>query len=408
MNTSATRPLDLDAETFRQSLQTAIELLGTKWFKRRLAKDDEDRELASKRNHNKLRVRHQASHPLVQWHREYEVLPAEGEGELPLNQSLLLLASFANNLVKARNAPGIEHVIRRLKEAEAFLAAAFEVEVAVFYLNGGNEVEFLETGDSRSPDLLVRDAQGWQFWAECKYKEEMSERDQTVQACWEMLKDGLYKVWGPAKSNLSLRVHAANDPVKSEIEELKEGILRLGRQMLEHAERDKLTIQAGTRSGKYDVALRYLGDPDAERQAALMDAGDEYYEWRADIQPQDGGAVLMRNPKEFGFSNANPPDKYRGALNSFNSAVGQIPPSGPGVIWIRVPFPTGYQRAQQDLEALAAKLQQELSGKHNRRINAVILKASWFSDEENAGAPALTYRHELRAIEHVDPANKLP
>ncbi|MBB3118289.1 hypothetical protein [Pseudoduganella violacea] len=76
------------------------------------------------------------------------------------------------------------------------------------------------------------------------------------------------------------------------------------------------------------------------------------------------------------------------------------------MIWIRVPCPTGYQRAQQDLEALAAKLQQELSGKHNRRINAVILKASWFSDEENAGAPALTYRHELRAIEHVDPASQ--
>lgn len=406
MSNSATPVRDLSAATFKQTLETAIELLGTKWFQRRLAKDGEERQLARKRNHNKLRVRYKASHPLVQWYREYEAAPAQAADELPLNQSLLLLASFAGNLAEAKNLAGIEHVIRRLKEGEAFLAAAFEIEVAVFYLNGGNTVEFLETGEARSPDLLVRDAQGRQLWVECKYKEEMSERDQTVHACWEMLKDGLYRVWGPAKSNFALRVQATNDPAQSEMEELKDGILRLGQQLLAHPDKDRLTIQASAKNGKYEAVLRYLCDPDTGCQPVLADAGDEYYEWRMDVQPRAGG-LLTRNPKEFGFSNANPPDRYRSAVNSFNSAVGQIPPSGPGVIWIRVPYPAAYQRAQQDLAALAAKLQQELSGQHNRRVNAVILKASWFSDEANAGAPALAYRHALHAIEHADPASKL-
>lgn len=384
----------------------AIAIIGDKWFKKRLHKDAEGREAAKRRDHSRQRVRYIAPHPLVQWYVEYEGWHKaySTDAELPANQSALLLTAFASNLIKVKAAVGLESVLSRLRNPDEFMAAAFEIEVASGYVNRGWAVEFVETEADRSPDLKVTTDEGNVFWVECKYREEISGRDAQISKCWEQLQDKLYRKWGPAKINVALTLRSVSDPVQVEVQALADSIQHATSAMIGHQERSRLEARGTSRDGKYQFSLQYLADPDVEQPFhGFPDLGTDWFSWEGEIKYDGNGNTLIRNPKFFGFRNTNPPDSYIGALNSFNSAVGQLPKSGPGVIWIRVPYPNNVSRAQADLEALASRLRNELSGTHNTRVNAVILSTRFFLSEPNGSQPALTFKHVSTVIEHSNP-----
>lgn len=399
-------PIEVNVNAMESLIDEALTILDKNWFARRISKDRVDRDSAKTRNHSRQRVRYSPKHPLVQWHVEYEAWrdAYTRENEVPLNQCALLLTTFASNLVKVKDAIGLEHILIRLREPDGFMATSFEVEVATGYVNRGWSVEFVETGAQRSPDLKVTIDDGKVFWAECKYREEMTGRDANILKFWEQLQDKIYRAWGPAKTNVAVILRSASDPVQIELDGISNAILQCAQILVNHAQRDALVMNGKSQDEKFEFTLQYLADPDKELPFnGFSGQGTDWFSWMGEQMHIGGSKVIVRNPKFFGFTNMNPSDKYAGVMNSFNSAVGQLPETGPGVIWIRVPYPIGDTRAQEDLDAMAAKLQAELSGTHNSRVNSVILSARVFSTATNEGRPALTYRHVSAPIVHKNP-----
>jgi hypothetical protein len=401
--------IDLDFASLSGLVDRHIKLLGEDWLSRRLKKDDEERLAAQGRAHRKLRVRQQARHPVVQWYREYLTASAQNKGGhdgLP-GRSVVLLATFCSNLGKTKDCAGMAHILERLRKPEEFHATAFEIEVAASYLNRGWTVEFIETGRNRSPDLEVTRPDGSRFWAECKRKDEMTERDLRNEAFFDDLKDRLYKAWGPSKQNFGLQIEFAGDPQRAELNDICELSLELGRQLNTGPAAGRLPVSASTVGTGHTICLHYLADPDVAQAYVPIDYGGDSSEFMAERTETLYMGPLMRNPKVFDFRLQTPPDKYQSVINSFNSAVGQIPESGPGVIWIRIPFPDSYARAAADLDKMLSKVQGELTGGQNRRVNAVLISARWFSDEPNEGKEAISYRHDCRVLEHPQPRSTL-
>lgn len=402
-------PIDVDSEAMSSLIVQGLRTLGTDWFARRLKREQLDREAVNLRDHRRQRIRHVAAHRIVQWFVEYDAWRQaySVDSGAPLNQSALLITTFCSNLHKVSQCAGIDSIIRRLRIPAEFLAASFEVEVATGYLNRSWSVEFVETGNDRSPDLKVTTNDGNIFWAECKCREELTQRDQQVSAFCEELKNALHRMWGPARTNIGILLKATTDPLRIELGSLRDAILIAAEKLTAHHERARMKVTGAGYERKYEFELFFLAEPDQEIPfTGFTDFGGDSFEAGGEILNNAKG-TWIRNPRFFGFTNQDPPDKYIGTLNAFKSAVGQLPESGPGVIWIRVPHPVNDARAQTELEQMVNKLKGELSGRHNTRVNCVVLSSRVFSNEPNQGREALTFRHRSALIMHENPRTPL-
>lgn len=400
---------DLDQSQVDILFEEAVLVLGKKWFESQLNKDKMNREAASQKNHDRQRVRYYPKHPIVQWYVEHSArrTNSSSASEQEICQSSLLLANFASNLIKVRNASGLKNILPRLRIAEEFYAAAFEVEVACSYVNVGWLVEFIETGSGKSPDLKVTKSDGVTFWVECKCRDGMTGRDAQISGFWESLQDSLYRIWTPKKMNFGILLTAESDPAHSELQAIVDAVVKSSDQLAEHADRRQLIIEGRSHDGKYTFRLVYLADPDEQVQNSVEDLGTEWFSMDCEVMVQSDGRLLARNPKFFGYSSKHPPDKYAGVLNAFSSAVRQLPESGPGVVCIRIPCPSKEQYVQAELQSMLTKLQQELSGTHNTRVNCILVSTRFFSDEPNSGQIALAYRCASATIEHKNPKYKI-
>ncbi len=179
--------IDLALDQIVEITEEGINILGMKWFSRQRTKDMRKREAVQQTDRTKQRLRYAPEHPIIQWHYEFSKWrEAIASGlEIQANQSTLQLASFTRDLVKVKNATGLEHVLARLQRPKEFSAAAFEVEVAASYINKEWEVEFIKPSNERSPDIKVTTNNDLVFWVECKCRDQLSGRDSLISALWE-------------------------------------------------------------------------------------------------------------------------------------------------------------------------------------------------------------------------------
>jgi hypothetical protein len=397
--------IDLALDQIVEITEEGINILGIEWFSRQSTKDMYKREAVQQADRTKQRLRYTPQHPIIQWHYEFSKWrEAIASGlEVQANQSTLELASFTRDLIKVKNASGLEHVLARLQKPKEFSAAAFEVEVAASYVNREWEVEFIQPSNERSPDIKVTTNNGLVFWVECKCRQ-LSGRDSLISVFWENLQEKLYRSWMPSKMNFGVLLTTAYDPVHSDLEEVADAIMRAANQLYDHPEKRRLGIQGKVVADKYVFRLQYLSDPDEELPfSGYNDGGADWYSMEGEVMYNSKGEGIIRNPKFYGFTNTNPPDKYLGVLNAFKSAVGQLPDQGPGVIWLRVPVPADGARSESDMRTMVKMLESEVSGRHNTRVNCIILSARFFANEQNQGQPAIAYRHISSIIEHNNP-----
>jgi hypothetical protein len=397
--------VDLDGAEIARMVTGACATLGHDWVKRRLQTNDRHRREAAAGNHRKRMIRHEAAHPFIQWLVEYQAWHercAATNATSP-NQSVILIATFSSNLLQARSLSGFDGVLTRLLKPSEFLSASFEIEVSTAYVNKGWSVEFVPAAGEPSPDLKVIDSVGQVFWVECKRRDGVTERDALNQAFFLNLKQALYRRWGPAKTNVGLRLCASTDPETGDLPSLTHRILTAAEQLLANRRPDA-QVEASDEGGKYVFSLTYLADPDAELPFKGFLAQDGYaFEVSGEVRQTPTGVAQVRNPIWFAFKSGLPSDRFAGAINSFRAAVTQLPVEGPGVVWIRVPYPNGYPNAQSDLETLASVLRKELVAGQNTRVNAVVLSTRFFSSQPNQGKEAMTYAHACAAIEHPEP-----
>ncbi len=402
---------DLTQDSIAEAIEDGIVILGKEWFSRQRKKDMLERKAVQEKDSTKQRLRHSPRHPIIQWYYEYSrwLETAAAGDEIPANQSTLLLASLASNLIKVKASIGFQHILPRLRNPEEFSAAAFEVEVASSYINREWEVEFIRPCEERTPDIKVVKKCGLIFWVECKCRDQHSGRDQLISGFWENVQEKLYRAWMPSKMNFGVMLKTKHDPVRSDLEEVVQAIIRAANQINDHPERRTLSIHGKVLHDKYDFSLFYLSDPDEELAfSGFNDGGADWFSMEGEVMYNANGEGLIRNPKFYGFTNSNPPDKYTGVLNAFKSAVGQLPDQGPGVIWLRIPAPTSGTQSESDMKSMVKRLEREVSGRHNTRVNCVILSARFFSTEHNQGQPEVAYRHVSAIIEHSNPKFVIP
>jgi hypothetical protein len=403
---------DLDVKTILYYIRMASETIGSKWLLRKI-KEEETRQARDKRsviNRKHSYLYRAQPHPLVRWAMEAErwrkaCLATE---RLELNEAILRFAILGRALEQARDQRGFSRLRNRLKQLDEFAAAAFEAEVAYSYIAKRWAVEFVEEGSDRSPDLKVTMEDGTAFWVECKCRDELTERDKTIQAFWTDLESTLLRVLGPKKLNFVIIVKALEDPDRSMLSDLTSFLF----QAVDKGGIGSIKAMSELRAvldptGRFLLVAQRSAEPDEEIKASSigLQASEDFDRVviTAEGKVNEAGQSYFRNPVVIAFKNAAPSDKVTGIVHALKSAVGQLPEEGPGVVWIRIPDNAWVDHLDRSFQQAEAIIKTELSGSHNQRVNAVILMTRIFRKLQNAETSGLAYTPVIVTIEHQNP-----
>jgi len=405
--------IDLDVKTILRYVSIASETIGIKWLSRK-TKEEKRRQKqgklsVKKRKHSYL---YRASpHPLVQWTIEEERWRKAclKSRKMELREAVLKFAILGKALEQARICKGFDRLRNRLKIKKGFYAAAFEAEVAASYIARGWNVEFVEESNERSPDLKITRDDGAIFWAECKCRDTLTERDRNLNSFWTELESTLLRVLSPKKLNYAIFVKALEDPDFAQMPALKDFVFdavdKGGIDFFEIAASKIKSVSDPT--GNFLLSVTKLADPDEEiKTSGIGIQSSENFDRVAlvsEVKKDKTGDAYFRNPIIIALKNAKPSDKVTGIIHGFKSAVGQLPEEGPGIIWIRVPDNAWSDKIDQSFKQAENLLRAELKGSHNQRVNVVFLMTRLFQKLEKDGLTGLLYKPLKLAIEHENP-----
>ena len=160
-------------------------------------------------------------------------------------------------------------------------------------------------------------------------------------------------------------------------------------------------------TGRFLLVAQRLAEPDEEIKTSSIgiQASEDFDRVviAAEAKVDETGQSYFRNPIAIGFKNAIPSDKVTGIIHALKSAVGQLPEEGPGVVWIRIPDNAWVDQLDHSFQQAETVIKAELSGSHNRRVNAVILMTRVFQKLQKAEMSGLAYRPIIVSIEHQNP-----
>lgn len=158
---------ELDVESILSNIHEVAITVGEEWLTKNVKKEKEkqqqDKKNINNRKHSYLYTA--KPHPLVEWTIEVEHWrhACIRTSRFELNESILKYSILGKALERVRGLKGFEKLEPRLKMKAEFYSAAFEAEVASSYVSRGWEVEFVEEGNNRSPDLKVTREDGSVF-----------------------------------------------------------------------------------------------------------------------------------------------------------------------------------------------------------------------------------------------------
>lgn len=403
--------IELDINSIFSNIREVTHTVGEKWLLKKV-KEEEDKNKSRQKNINNRKhsyLYEVEPHQLIQWTMDIERWRKSclETKRFELNESVLKYAILGKALSRAKHQKGFEKLKSRLKMKSEFYSAAFEAEVASSYIQRGWKVEFVEEGNERSPDLKVIRQDGSVFWVECKCRDALTERDSKINSFWTELESSLLRYMGPNKINGAVFIKSLSDPERSDLEPLKQFIF----EQLKSAEPEKM---AGKEirstfdpTRKYQVAVHRLLEADVEVESGGIgfNASEDFdkVSMFAEMKVDENKKAYVRNPMVLAFQNAILSDKVTGIINGFNTAVGQLPESGPGVVWIRIPDNAWNKDLQNSFSKAQKIIKSELSGEHNRRVNAVILMTRIFEKKEKNGTEGIGYKPLMTTIEHDNP-----
>ena len=346
-----------------------------------------------------------SDHPLISLYVEYEKWLEELKKtkNIPLRADFLKLAILANAIRLVKGLKGYEKLIDRLKRREEFESAAFEAEIAASYVARGFDVEFVEEGNERSPDLVVS-AEGKNFWVECKCRDALSDRDKKIFGIWAEVEKSISHYFRTNRLNFSVIIIAKSDPDSDDIKRLRE----LLNNLVTPIDGSKfLTFE----TDKFEILIQKIAESEEIIQAEGFGVRppvslDQVF-MGAEMKHESDGQNFVRNPFFIGFKSNSPPDWVTGIVNTFRTAVGQIPKGGPGVIWIRVPDISWNSDKISPLERASQLLQKQLFGASNRRVNSVFLMKREFEESVKNEVPYLAYRPSIVRLDHQNPQFEL-
>ena len=405
---------ELDVKSLITFINEVPDVLGEKWLDKKVTQEINLRKISGKnihqRKHSYLFL--PKPHPLIEWAIEVEKWRKAciESHRLELNKAVLKYAILGISLYSAKNLIGFDKLIPRLKQKKQFYSAAFEIEVASSYIARDWNVEFISEGITKTPDLRITKQDGSFFYVECKCRDQLTKRDKNNETFWTDLSSTLIRKLGPKKKNFLILVKSLVDPKLSDLDHLITFIISTI-----ETYSDKPSIYFRKKSiidptERYQIVINKLTDPDSEVETNGIGFNSSEGFDKVTIVSEmksNGGKNILRNPIILGFKNTIPSDKVNGIINGFKSAVKQLPQEGPGVIWIRIPENAWINDLENSFQIAESIVQNELSGSHNTRVNAVILMTRIFQELEKESIQGLSYRPVKKIIEHENPRYKL-
>lgn len=403
----------LEIKAIFRYISIACDTIGVKWLSRKVEEEkrrrkEDKRGFINRKHSDFYRI---SPHPLVQWEIETQHWREAclKSGKMELSQAVLKFALLGKALEQTRHCRGFDRIKSRLKIGKEFYATAFEAEVAASYIARNWDAEFVEEHTKRSPDLKITRGDGTFFWAECKCRDTLTERDKNIESFWKELESSLLRVLGPKKLNYGILVKALQDPTFAQMPALRNYIFEVINKggVGEFDMRSSKIESVSDPTGHFLLSVTKLSAPDEELKASSLEIQSSdnfdritmFFEMKRDKV----GGGYFRNPIIIFLLNVKPPDRITGIIHAFKSAADQLPEEGPGVIWIRVPHNSWSDKTDQSLKQAENLLRAELTGSHNQRVNAVVLMTRLFRRIEKDGQKGLSYKPQTLTLEHRNP-----
>ena len=391
---------DLDERTLRRLVTRVETYFGRRWFRQQAA--ERPRRFDMKRPLDGA----EPSHPVVAWYRNYKQwLKADSESQEQFLGGVLELATFAQALDIAAGMRGAHRLHDRLRRVDQFEAAAFELEVASNYAKVGWEVEFLEEGSEKSPDLrLFQPTTDAEVYVECKRRDHKTERDARIDNAWIQLGNRLINHMRRSSHSAQIELTWMRDPVAEDYDLIVELASRAS------SDADTVGVPKTLASPEaIEVIYTKLSEGEEFIAGALANTtryAPDRFLLVSDMKKEKDGSTVWRCPIVLALRTEDPPDRVKGVIQSFKTARRQLPKGKPGVICIRVPDHawTTESHFERAVELLKPKLQ----GQFNRRVNAVNLMTRELRVIQDGKRTGRSYSPLWTTVEHSNPATPFP
>ena len=253
---------EFDPESIIHYAQIVRETVGPEWVEKRIGKF-----IGSPQKSRKYTtVPPIPRHELIYWFLNCRDWHREGiqSGNFDVSAIVIKLAVLGRSLERVRNAKNFSKILKRLKSIREFKSAVFEVEIAERYIVDGFTVEFVREKAERTPDLLVTRPDGFNYWVECKRRDDLTSRDKRVKSIWDELETRFVRKLRSNKQNYFIAIKANTDPIRDDIEFLYDLIIKstetggLGTINPD----TKLKTSYSCANNKFEVVATKLSDPD--------------------------------------------------------------------------------------------------------------------------------------------------
>ncbi len=140
----------------------------------------------------------------------------------------------------------------------------------------------------------------------------------------------------------------------------------------------------------------------------------QYAIFQCEANPAGGSLAEVRKIMAIGFKSLEERDYITTVINSFDEVRKrrQLPPSGPGIIYIEIGTPTGGVTVEQRFDEIEKAIRLKMGRTSNRRVNAVVLTCTGkmlgnaIYDGKKKTLPGIVTL--TRIIPHRNPRSLLP
>ena len=365
------------------------------------------------------------------YHFASEVLK-QGDEAILQNEHALKILFWERNISTVLDLIDLHRFQQRVRQAKACDKVLYEIQVAALYRNSGCEVTFHDVGQ-QGYEFKVSNETGT-VYMECKKKGE-TERDRQALNAWGKLQAAIEKAMVGMQRYAYVFLEITRDPMESDVPYIESLVQNL---LAENSEGE-------VTQGDYWIRIEHIRPPDFTEQASFLGVSypstashgghisnattdpsarlpfgphwpkePQYAVFQCEAKSIGGSLFEAHRIMAIGFRSLEERDYIKTVISSFDEVRKrkQLPPSGPGIIYIEIGQPTGGVTVEQRFDEIAKAIRPKLQGGWNCRVNAVALTCTGKTpvnivyDGKKMTLPGIATF--ARVIPHDNPRSPLP
>ncbi|WP_162562380.1 hypothetical protein [Salinigranum rubrum] len=419
---------DAGSRELRKNFERAVDFIGEEWLEQERSKEYTD----DFRDH-----KHQASpHPLVvKYHRGRVELFDEkidapelftDEHYSTNTHQLVVIGEHLRHISgsQVRNPSGkivseeVHPCLRpRIQNVDEWQETLFEVETAAAYAREGYQVDFIQEGNTKAPDLLISDKS--KIFVECKRCNTVSGRHQKHGGKQEVIQKAIESKYD---GDLIITVDIFREPSSSEVHSFSEHLPDESKIDGFHTERiifcDVSFIPLNNHENQMfvertpntvgQVPLKFYNKyvrPEVKehlgQEFELSKFSGKHLHTKVPGSQEQTDKFLINHAQFIGILEEFEVDRVKQVLRQFNRARGKYSADSPNILHIGVPFLSNFTYDEFD------SLCNGINGKLNlsKSISGVVISTSEYKVEKDA---SLLFGMNIGYVENLTPRHEVP